>query len=84
MVGWLVATLVCLEADLVTTSKGRRRRTDTLAVGVERSSPVLEELFLMEERRTKDTVRPPYITLQAGRSRDQTGEFPPEEFTRQS
>jgi hypothetical protein len=71
------------KADLVTTSKDGRSGTDTLPVGVERSPSILEELLLIEKRRTKDTVCPSYITLQAGRSRDQTGEFPPKEFTRQ-
>jgi len=32
----------------------------------------------------KDTVCPPHITLQTERSRDQTGEFPPEKFIGQS
>jgi hypothetical protein len=58
------------KADLVTTSKDGRSGTDTLPVGVECSPSILEELLLIEKGRTKDTVRPSHITLQAGRSRD--------------
>jgi hypothetical protein len=67
----------------VTTSKGRRSRTDTLPAGVKGSPPILKELFLIEKGRIEDAVSASHITLQTGRSRNEAGEFSPKQFTGQ-